>query len=149
MFKRALMAKNEERIRIKPALVNAWYIPKYESVEPQISAPLFKPEYHPDIRLDSPFDYRDHNSDLNPKPVLKHVKGVIQFKKYSSRVSFTKNQTGASSPRFLTSNLIPEASSKFQSIKVPNFDLQRTRNKLDIHFSPQKQKEVLKSMQTG
>jgi hypothetical protein len=34
MFKRALMAKNEERIRIKPALVNAWYIPKYESVEP-------------------------------------------------------------------------------------------------------------------
>jgi len=34
MFKRALMPRNEERIRIKPALVNAWYRPKYESIEP-------------------------------------------------------------------------------------------------------------------
>ena len=34
MFKRALKPKNEERITIKPALVNAWYRPKYESIEP-------------------------------------------------------------------------------------------------------------------
>jgi len=34
MFKRAIVAKNEERIRIKPALNNAWYAPKYESIQP-------------------------------------------------------------------------------------------------------------------
>ena len=34
MFKRALKPKNEERITIKPALVNAWYRPKYESIDP-------------------------------------------------------------------------------------------------------------------
>jgi len=89
MFKKPILAKNEERITIKPAMNNAWYTPKYETIEPKISGPLFKSDRYPDERVI--FNYKDHNSDLNPIPITKSVKGVIPFKKYSKRTPLNLN----------------------------------------------------------